>query len=701
MILPPVDPNLEPRVSDKPPLRDDDTRFASVKIAAFQYGTVAIFLFLIAGFWRLQVQNPQWYDERAMQNSIKSVPITAPRGRILDRDGRVIVDNHSSFLLYLTRENLNTDHLKPIAQGLDLDYNDLLTRVQRFRSQPKYVPLVIKRELNPADLAFVASHRDFFPELELVESQHRLYPQNGMMAHVIGYTGEVSEQELDLPEFAKYKPGDVIGKFGVERQYNSTLMGVDGSLQEVVDNRGQVRQELNRKPAIAGKDLQLTIDLDLQAVAELSMEGRNGSVVALDPRTGEVLAMVSRPTFDPNKFAERVRAKDWKEIVENPDHPLMNRAIQAQQAPGSTFKPIVALAGLESGSIDDQFSVHCSGGVALYGRYQHCWWKPGHGRVALHAGIVHSCDVYFYTIGAKMGIDNIAYYADLVGFGHQTGIDLPQEKEGIVPSPQWKLRYYRQKWYAGETPSVAIGQGALTVTPLQLARAIGGMAVGGVWHHPHLLESMTATDKPTTWALNPANVKDVIDGMYGVVNEGGTGVRARLPNIEVCGKTGSAQLASNDFVKGGGAGRKNLKDNAWFVGFAPRQAPEIVVVALFEHGEHGQFAAPIVRDVMKAYFDKKVRVAQQAQATAKLGSFGNSLTPVAAPPAPPVSDDELIEKGKVTSDVPPGNDAPPPPAQVPASASPAVPTPPPPTLSNPKGGPPKNSTPAVPGRKAL
>lgn len=631
MILPPVDPSPEIKVSEQSRLHDD-TRFAAAKIAIFQYAAVGIFLFLISGFWKLQIQNPQFYDERAQQNSIKSVPILAPRGRILDRDGRVIVDNHSSFSLILARETVKEEHLKPIAQGLDLDYKDLQTRVRRFKSQPKYVPIVIKEELTPADLAFVDSHHDFFPELVLIPAQRRLYPQNGMLAHVIGYTGEISEDELDAPEFAKYDPGDVIGKFGIEREYNSVLMGVDGQRQQVVDNRGNVRQVIGNKPAIAGKDIQLTIDLDLQAVAELAMDGRNGAVVALDPRTGDVLAMVSRPTFDANKFAVRIKAKDWKEIADNPEHPMLNRAIQAQQAPGSTFKPIVALAGLETGSIDDQFSVHCGGGASFYGRYFRCWEKRGHGTVALHSGIVHSCDVYFYNVGNKTGIDNLAFYSDIVGFGHQTGIDLPHEAEGVVPSTKWKLRNFRQKWYAGETISVSIGQGALTVTPLQLARAMGGLALGGTWHHPHLLKSLDQAEKPTQWKLNPNNVKDVVDGMYGVVNEGGTGVRARLPNVEVAGKTGTAQLASNDFLKGTAAGR-NMKDNAWFVGFAPRQAPEIVVVALFEHGEHGQLAAPIVRDVMKAYFDKKSRLStaaqrQQANAMAKLTNVENLGLPL-------------------------------------------------------------------------
>jgi penicillin-binding protein 2 len=679
VILPPVDPNIEPQLSDKPPLRDD-THFAASKIAIFQYAAVIIFLFLISGFWKLQVQNPQFYDERAQQNSIKSIPLLAPRGRILDRDGRVIVDNHSSFTLILARESLKEEHLRPIAQGLDLDLIDLQNRVRRFRLQPKYVPIVIKEECTPADLAFVDSHRDFFPELVLIQAQRRLYPQNGMMAHVIGYTGEISEQELDSPEFAKNNPGDVVGKFGIEKEYNEWLTGVDGQRQVVVDNRGQVREVLKTKPFVPGKDLRLSIDLDLQAVAELAMDGgvkelgvdhKNGAVVALDPRTGEILAMVSRPTFDPNKFAVRIKPKDWKEINENPDKPLMNKAIQAQQAPGSTFKPFTALAGLESGSIDDKFTVHCSGGVSLYGHYYHCWVKTGHGAMSLHNGIVHSCDSYFYTIGNKMGIDNISFYGDLVGFGHPTGIDLPHENEGVMPSQKWKLRTQRQKWYAGETPSVAIGQGALTVTPLQLARAIGGLAIGGVWHTPHLLETPIQPDKVVQWTLNPENVQKIIDGMYGVVNEGGgTGGRARLSTVEVCGKTGSAQLASNDFLKGTTAGRaKNMRDNAWFEGFAPRSAPEIVVVCLFEHGEHGQYAAPVVRDVIKAYFDKKARLAAMQQEKnaiqarmAAMGSIGipggqapaASQAPRPAAPPQPVKVEAAVIDATVPAAAAPG-----------------------------------------------
>ncbi len=608
MRFPSVEPHSELTQPQKIQLRDDAS-FASSKIAAFQYTAVAIFLFLVTGFWTLQIQSPEIYNERAERNAIKALPIVAPRGKILDRDGRVIVDNHSSWSLILSRENLHTEHLREIADGLHLDYDDLMQKVARYRKRPKYEPIIIKEELDPSDLAFVESHRDpeTFPEMEMILSQRRLYPQNGVLAHVIGYTGEISESELDDPAYAKYNQGQIIGKTGIEKEYNDILMGVDGERQSVVDNRGREREVLGIKDAKPGKNLQLTIDLDLQAVAELTLQGRRGAVVALDPRTGEVLAMASQPSFDPNKFAVRIKSSDWKELTTDPTNPLLNRAIQAQWAPGSTFKPIVALAGLESGAIDEDTTINCPGGATFFGHYYKCW--SVHGAVSLHKGIVQSCDSYFYNVGNKTGIDSLAFYATQAGLGEKSGIDLPNEATGTVPSPEWKLRNFRQKWFAGETISVSIGQGALTVTPLQIARAIGGIAMGGVWHTPHLLLSATKTEQPHEWALNPDNVKKIVDGMYGVVNEpGGTGVRAKLQGLDVCGKTGSAQTASNEYAHS----HQDVKDNAWFVEYAPCHNPEIVVSVLWESAEHGMLSAPIARDVMKAWFDKKQRVAEAA-----------------------------------------------------------------------------------------
>ena len=589
------------------PLKRDSVKFATGRITLFQYLALAVFLFLISGFWDLQVRNPEFYSEQAERNRIKALPIPAPRGKILDRDGRVIVDNHSSFSLMLLRENLNVGEVRPIADGLGLDYNDLTSRLRRFSSQPRYKPITIKDELTEGDLAFVEAHRGSagFPEMELIHAQRRLYPRNGMAAHVIGYVSEVSEGELNTAEFAKYNQGDVVGKAGVERQYNELLAGIDGQRQVMVDSIGNERQLIGLKEAVPGKPLRLTIDLDLQSVAELTLEGRKGAVVALDPRNGEVLAMVSQPAYDPSKFTGGIRSRDWQDLVGNSDNPLLNRAIQAQLAPGSIFKPIVALAGLESGAIDDSFDVHCAGGASFYGRYFKCHLKGGHGAVDLHRGIVQSCDVFFYNVGNRTGIDKIAEYAETCGLGRRTGIDLPHEAEGLVPSSRWKIRTTRQKWYAGETISVAIGQGALTVTPLQMAYAIGGIAMGGVWYTPHLVADPARQETPRRASLNPENVAKVIYGMYGVVNEGGTGAAARVPGLEICGKTGTAQLASGEALNALRAAGETLKDNGWFVGFAPRDNPEIVVVVLWEGGLHGSTAAPIARDVIKAYFDKK------------------------------------------------------------------------------------------------
>jgi penicillin-binding protein 2 len=605
--FPAIEPHFEPSAEQKIPLRDDPS-FASTKMAAFQYAAVAIFLFLVTGFWELQIKSPEIYNERAERNRIKALPIVAPRGRILDRDGRVIVDNHSTWSLILSRENLKPEHLREIADGLHLDYDDLTRKLARYRNRPKYEPIIIKEELTPGELAFVEAHRDpeTFPEMELIQSQRRLYPQNGVLAHTIGYTGEISESELDIPEYAKYNQGQIIGKTGIEKEYNEILVGVDGERQSVVDNRGKEREVLGIKEAKPGRNVQLTIDLDLQVVAELALEGRRGAVVALNPQNGEILAMASKPSFDPNKFAVRIKSKDWHELTSDPGNPLLNRAIQAQWAPGSTFKPIVAIAGLESGSIDEETAFNCPGGASFFGHYYKCWGT--HGRVSLHKGMTQSCDSYFYNVGNKTGIDNLAFYATQAGLGQKSGIDLPNEAPGTVPSPEWKLRNFRQKWFAGETISVSIGQGALTVTPLQIARAIGGLAAGGVWHTPHLLLSATKKEQPHEWALNPENVHRVVYGTYGVVNEGGTGVRARLPGIDVCGKTGSAQIASGEYERT----HSDLKDNAWFVGFAPCYKPEIIVAVLWENvGLHGQFAAPTARDIMKAYFDKKQRLAEQ------------------------------------------------------------------------------------------
>ena len=594
-------------------LLKDDTGFAAGKIAFFQYTCVAALGFLLFNFWDLQINNPEFYNERAERNRIRSVPTSAARGKIYDREGRIIVDNHSSFKVRLHRENLNPEHLKPIADGLNIDYDELVAKVKRFSVRPKYDPMPLKQDLTPGEVAFVDAHKgdNMLPELELIHGQQRLYPRGGLLAHVIGYVGEVTEKELNEPEFARFTQGDVIGKTGIEREYNEILMGVDGQRQWVVDNLGALRYPVDEeKPAAPGKSLQLSLDLDLQSVAELALENRTGAVVALDPRTGEVLAMVSRPAFDLNAFAGRIRTSVWDEIRNDPRGPMNNRCIQPF-APGSTFKPISAIAGLETGVIDEKTRFHCNGVATFYGNAFHCLGH--HGDVDLHHAIIYSCDVYFYNLANRLGIEKLAEFGDLAGLGKKTGIDLPDEKSGLMPDPKWKIRSFRQKWMGGETINVGIGQGAVSVTPLQLASAIGGIAQGGIWHKPHLVRD-TKVGPPRTANWNPDNVDRVVRGMYGVVNEGGTARGAVLPGIELCGKTGTAQVVSNAFREKYKQYAEDFKDNGWFVGFAPRRSPEIVVVAVLPGGgEHGDRVAPIVRDVVKAYYDKKARQAAQHQ----------------------------------------------------------------------------------------
>jgi penicillin-binding protein 2 len=618
----PVEPERQ-ESQHSPPSRlfRDDTRFALGRIAVFQYLTVAIFLFLIGGFWILQIRDGEFNSELADRNRIKTVPLLAPRGKILDRDGRVIVDNHSAFALRLSRETLKPEHIAAIAEGLqNVKAEEIRALVARYESRKvaKYVSVPIKQDLTPAELAFVESHRDSdtFPELELISNQSRLYPQGGLAAHVIGYVGEVSEQDLDSTEFAKYAQGEIVGKEGLERQYNDLLMGVNGQKRVVVDSLGREHGDpIENKDFTPGTNLPLTLDLDLQSVAELTMEGRRGAVVAIDPRNGEVLAMVSRPAFDPNLFTRRMSRSDWKDLNDNPDHPMMNRAIQAQFAPGSTFKPIVTIAGLETGMLEPSTTYFCPGSATFYGHKFNC--DAVHGLTDLHRAIVHSCDVYFFNVGNRMGVDRIAEYAQLAGIGKKTGIDLPNEKEGLMPSTKWKLRTMREKWYAGETISVAIGQGQVEVTPIQLATAIGGLVSGGVWYKPHLVKG-ARVDPPRRADLRPENVATIVSGMCGVVNEGGTGASAAIPGLEICGKTGTAQRISNELAKSNKALALAMKDNGWFVGFAPRENPEIVVVALWEGGGKGALSAPIVRDVLKAYFDKKARMARPGPAQLSL-----------------------------------------------------------------------------------
>ncbi len=609
-----------------------DEKVPQLRLTAVQYLILAIFLLLTYGLWRLQVVGGDYYTNLAERNRIRTVPILAPRGKILDREGRVIVDNYPSFSALLLRDqNRNLEADAPaIAAGLHMDPEEVRQRIRKFIHSPSYQPIFLKDDITPDELAFIESHRNELPELDTIMAHRRLYPRGGFMAHVIGYVGEVSEDMLNQPQWELYNAGDVVGKSGVEFSYNDILMGKNGSRRVVVNNRGKEVGRLGETAAVPGKQLKLTIDLDLQIAAEQALEGKNGAIVAMDPRNGEVLAMVSRPVFDPNSFAVRISRDEWSRLLTDEGKPLLNKAIQAQLAPGSVFKIIMAVAGLQE-NIAQDMHVACNGGRDFYGRFFKCWVVAEHrthGVVDISKAIYQSCDVFFYTLAERLGIGRIAKWATMLGLGQKTNIDLPQEVPGVIPSEEWKIRNFKQKWYAGETISVGIGQGAVAVTPIQLARALGGIAMGGVLQRPHVAfpeevahQRPVANPDPTpaavTVPIDPRNWELITDAMVEVVNPIGTAPSAHLQGIDFAGKTGSSQTISNVGKKLLiGALAKKYRDNGWFVGFTPRRNPDIVVAVLVEQGEHGYLSARLCAQVIKVFVEKQrkrnVKVAQAA-----------------------------------------------------------------------------------------
>jgi penicillin-binding protein 2 len=596
----------------------NDNRLPQARLAVASYVIVGMIGVLLLGFWKLQVIDADKYSSLAERNRVRYIPVIAPRGRMLDRDGRVLVDNRPSFSVLLLRDDPAQveKHLAGISDGLGMPVEDLRDQLASTKNLPKFQPIIIKPDASPADIAFIESHRSDIPVLEMISVSRRRYLPGGILSHAAGYVGEVSEQQIEASN-GKLRPGDFAGKTGLERQYNDLLQGTDGMRRVVVNSIGKEVDRLSTQEAIPGKQITLTIDYDLQQVAEQSLGVRPGAVVALDPRTGEVLAMVSRPTPDPNDFAVRIQADVWKQLNDDPLHPLLNRAIQAQLAPGSVFKIVTATAMLEDHVPALNFTTFCPGYGTFYGRQFKCYIysaKTGprsHGTTNLHEAILKSCDVFFYTVGMHLGIDRLAYYGSNLGLGHKTGIDLPSEESGLMPSPEWVERVFHRKWYAGETISVAIGQGAVTTTPLQLARTIGGIASGGVFKQPHLLKDAQNVGEER-FNISESTIERITDAMYGVVNEsGGTGGQLKLAGIELSGKSGTAQVIGYDTRARVGKTKK-FEDNAWFVGYAPKRNPEICVAVLVqESGKHGgEAAGPVVKDIIKAYYDKKNKKTQ-------------------------------------------------------------------------------------------
>jgi penicillin-binding protein 2 len=609
---------------------DRKEKLSATKLHVMQYVVALVLVVLGCWLWRLQILGADNYRVLAEQNRIRKVPVLAPRGKIFDRYGRILVDNYPSVSCYLLREqqkNLEAD-LPLIAAGLHIPVADIQATLRHFQYAPKYQPIPLKQDITPDEQAFIAAHRDELPELETLDEQRRLYPKDGFAAHLIGYVGEVSENELSQERFAAYEPGDVVGKSGVEETYDDILRGTDGSRDIVVNSHGKEVGQMGQELAVPGQDLRLTIDLDVQMAAEKAMEGKIGAIVAMDPHTGEILAMVSRPTYDPNQFSVRLTSAYWKSIMENEDHPMLNKTIQAQLAPGSTFKIIMSLAGLQE-NVAQTMHVECNGGGLFYGQFHAC--DKHHGMVDINNAIPWSCDTFYYTLAEKLGIDVISRYGSSVGIGQKTGIDLPDEAMGIMPSEPWKLKTQHQPWYPGEVISVGIGQGALEVTPLQLARALSGIASGGVLVRPHVVfpnelsaDELSAiqTSYPgsgeKTIPLTPANWQIITDGMAQTTQPGGfdTAAAAHMDGIDFAGKTGTAQVMSHAALARTNGGHATVP-NAWFVGIAPRRNPDIVVAVLWEHGNWGNNSAKLGAQVIDAYVTEQRERAGNLQKVAE------------------------------------------------------------------------------------
>ena len=601
----------------------DELELLRWRISFLGYVIIAVLVTLAFGFWQHQIAQSPKYALLAEQNRVREVKLIAQRGRIYDRNHKLLADNRPSFNIVLMRED--SPHTVEqtagmLAQGIDMSVADLMDRINRKKREPKFRPIILKEDVPGADIAYVRAHQYELPEIRVEQQPRRRYPGGEVLAHALGYVGEVTEAQLATPEFLDTKSGDIVGKAGLERQYNSILRGKDGYKRIIVNSFGREMGQLESEEPIPGNDLNTTLDLDLQQAAEAAIGDHTGAVVALDPHTGEILALMSKPSFDPNLFASRISSIDWDNIINDPRKPLQNRVVQSRYSPGSVFKVFMAAAGLEAHTLNPLESYYCPGHATFYGRTFSCDKKEGHGHLSLHDAIVNSCNVFFYNVGNELGIDRISSYATMMGLGRKTGVDLPNEDSGLIPSSEWKERVLKTKWYAGETISVAIGQGYVAITPMQAAWAMGGLAIGGRLRQPHLVspEALQRVGFPAPelhsedYPIHEETVNIVTSAMWGVVNEGGTGARARIEGFDVAGKTGTAQVVAKQYYN-----KDEFQDNAWFVGFAPYRNPQIVVAAFIENGGFGGIvAAPVVHAVMQKYVDTRNEKFEEDKANA-------------------------------------------------------------------------------------
>jgi penicillin-binding protein 2 len=594
----------------------EDRRRISARVGVLQVGVIVWFAALAICFWVLQVVQTDKYVEMANSNYQRTLALRAPRGDLFDREGRVLVENRDSFTISIDRE-LTKDLPRTVRNAskvLGLDPEQIQQIVDRHvRSEPSYRPVVIVQDATLEQAARVLTRRSELPEISVEEVPTRKYPAEALAAHLFGYVGQADEDQVKEEGLAR---DAIVGKFGVEKIYNAVLMGEDGAKRVVVNSMGREIDTIEQIDPTQGRRVQLTIDMDLQKAAEdgFRHEGFNGAALILDPRNGEVLVHASMPAYDPNDFAAGVKKATWDALTSDDLRPLTNRVLQGRYSPGSTFKIVVATAAMEEGLVDSSFRVNCAGGKNFFGRYYKCHLKGGHGSVDMRHAMEKSCNVYFYTLGEMLGVDRIYKWAEKLGLAGKTGIDLPNEIESIVPNTEWKRKRTGERWYPGETISVAIGQGQVTVTPASLANMIATVANGGTRIVPHVVK---AIDEGKGWkpvplaavadkvAFRPDTLAALHDGLWMVVNAAGTGRRGRVEGRDVAGKTGTAQVISNEGRARARNSKRDLRDHGWFVFFAPKDNPQIAGVIFGEHNEHGFLGAPIAKHVIETYFAKK------------------------------------------------------------------------------------------------
>jgi penicillin-binding protein 2 len=613
----------------------DDVR---KKIKFFAILVIVSFLGLWLRVWYLQVLKGSDFMGLSESNRVRQVSLPSYRGEITDRNGMPLASIRPSFNLYITPENVQDlgETLNTLKEKIDFDVQKVKHEVRL--SQP-FLDVLIKADIQRDQVAFVEENNRLLGGVHLKVEPLRNYHYKGLAAHVLGYLGEINKDKLMKGE-AGYRMGDIVGKEGIELLFEQEMQGQKGYKEVEVDVSGRELKVLRKSPPQSGNHLQLTLDLRIQKVVERMMTGTeekpiNGSAVVIKVQTGEILAMTSKPSFDPNLFSAGISVAEWRKLIFNDQHPLQNKAIDGQYPPGSVYKIIAAYAVLEEEAMAPEDTVYCPGYYRLGRRVYRCWRRGGHGEVDLHDALVQSCDVYFYTVGHKLGIDTLARYAKLLGMGSLTRINLIGEKPGLVPTKDWKLKARGEEWLGGETISAAIGQGFNLVTPLQQARLVATVANGGIVLKPYLVRQIKDKDGEVIMETfptiekrlesRPDTLSIIQQGLFGVVNEKrGTGWRARLKKITVAGKTGTAQvvrLKAGPNIEEEDEIPYKHRDHAWFVGYAPYQNPEIAVAVIVEHGGHGgSAAAPIVRQIIKTYNKHYPQIPSEEETGEMLGS---------------------------------------------------------------------------------